>query len=113
MNFVYKIKVKSQFLQGGKCVPSFFFIFFFDKNISDGFQVQDCIHGVKTALSTRISDFSDHFGCYGHMAILAIIAILAIMAIITISAIMITLARYGCLKKRLDSRNIVLNFKPV
>ena len=39
---------------------------------------------------------NSHFGHNGH---------------ITISAIMITIARYGCLQKRLDFRNTVLNFK--
>ena len=48
---IYKIKVKSQFLHGGKCGPSvFFLIFFFEKNVSEGFQVQDCIPEVKTLL---------------------------------------------------------------
>ena len=46
----YKIKVKSQFLQGGKCGQSVFFSFFFEKNISNGFEVQDCIPGVQTLL---------------------------------------------------------------
>ena len=49
---VYKIKVKSQFLQGGKCGLSVFFIFFFEKNISNGFEVQDCIPEVKMLLQT-------------------------------------------------------------
>ena len=39
---------------------------------------------------------NSHFGHNGH---------------ITISAIMITIARYWCLQKRLDFRNTVLNFK--
>ena len=62
---VYKIKVKSQFLQGGKCGPSVFYIFFFEKNISNGFEVQDCIPGVQTLLQTPISGYSNLYGRHG------------------------------------------------
>ena len=44
---------------------------------------------------------------------MAILAMIAILAIISISAIMITIARYECLKKRLDFRNTAPNFKIV
>ena len=46
----------------------------------------------------------DYFGCYGHMAIMVKMAIMTILTIITTSTIIITIARYGCSKNRLDFR---------
>ena len=91
----------------GKCGPSAFFIFFFEKNISDGQISRDCVPEAQTLLLTPISGYNDHYSKNGlnghnrqngHNWPNGQTAILAIMIII---------ARYGCQKKRLGFRNAV------
>ena len=53
----------------GKCGPSAFFIFFFEKNISDGQISCDCIPEAQTLLLTPISGDNDHYGQNGRLAI--------------------------------------------
>ena len=65
----------------GKCGPSAFFIFFFEKNISDGQISRDCVPEAQTLLLTPISGDNDHYGQNGRLAIWPIMAILTIMAI--------------------------------
>ena len=53
----------------GKCGPSAFFIFFFEKNISDGQISRDCVPEAQTLLLTPISGYNDHYsknGLNGH-----------------------------------------------
>ena len=44
---------------------------------------------------------------------MTILGVMAIMTIISTSAIMITIAHHGCLKKHLEFSNTVPNFKTV
>ena len=90
----------------GKCGPSAFFIFFFEKNISDGQISRDCVPEAQTLLLTPISGYNDHYSKNGlnghnrqngHNWPNGQTAILAIMVII---------ARYGCLKERLGFKTI-------
>ena len=60
---------------------SAFFIFFFEKNISDGFEARDFVPEAQTLLWTPISGDNDHYGPNGHLAIWSIMAIFTIMAI--------------------------------
>ena len=92
----------------GKYGPSAFFIFFFEKNISDGQISRDCVPEAQTLLLTPISGYNDHYGQNGRLAIWPIMAILTIMAILAIFAIMIIIARYWCQKERLGFKNAVM-----
>ena len=65
------------------------------------FWVQFCLFPLKTSLRHP----------YGTLAI--ILGVMVILDIITICVIMIPIARYGYLQKRLDFKNIFLNFKTV
>ena len=94
-------------LPRGKIWSSAFFIFFFDKNISDGQISHDCNPEAQTLLLTPISCYNDHYsknglnghnGQNGHNWPIGQTAILAIM---------ISIARYGCQKERLGFRNAV------
>ena len=62
----YHLGLRKLFLTRGKMWSVSFLHFFFEKNISNGFEVQDCIPGVQTLLQTPISGYNMHFGCYGH-----------------------------------------------
>ena len=107
VHLALKIVKEIRKIYKGKCCPSAFFIFFFEKNISDGQISRDCIPEAQMLLLTPISGYNDHYSPpglnghnrqNGHNWPNGQTAILAIMIII---------ARYGCQKERLGFRNAV------